>query len=80
MNTKTVKGVLEVLYSDTRTVMHSILGFFELLSQRQLDAAQREFVEACRHTANRHCRGIESARLILGLVPEERQVLADFGP
>jgi CheY-like chemotaxis protein len=80
MNINNVKGLLEVLDGDTRNTMHSILGFLELISEGQLDPAQREFVGACRIAADGHCRGIEDVRLVLGLIPEEKQAIADFAP
>ncbi len=80
MNIKNVRGLLEVLDGDTRNAMHSILGFLELISEGKLDPAQREFVGACRAAADGHCRGIEDVRLVLGLVPEEKQAIADFAP
>jgi CheY-like chemotaxis protein len=80
MNIETVKGLMEVLNGDTRNAMHSILGFLELVSEGELDPAQRELVEACRASARRHCRGIEDVRLVLGLIPEEKQPLSDFAP
>jgi len=80
MNINIVKCLLELLDGDTRNAMHSILGFLELISEGELDAAQREFVGACRTAAEEHCRGIEDVRLVLGLVPEEKQVIADFAP
>lgn len=80
MNIETVKGVLEVLDGDTRNAMHSILGFLELIAEGELDQAQRKFVEACRAAAEQQCRGIDDARLVLGLIHGERQVIADFDP
>jgi CheY-like chemotaxis protein len=80
MNIENVKGVLEVLDGDTRNAMHSILGFLELIAEGELDKVQREFVEACRAAADRQCRGVEDARLALGLIPGERQAIADFDP
>jgi len=80
MNINNVKGLLEVLDGDTRNAMHSILGFLELISEGELDTAQREFVGACRAAADGHCRGIEDARLVLGFVPQEKQAMADFAP
>jgi CheY-like chemotaxis protein len=80
MNIENVKGVLEVLDGDTRNAMHSILGFLELIAEGELDQARREFVEACRAAADRQCRGIEDARLVLGLISGERQAIADFDP
>src|ERR1700733_476454 len=80
MNIENVKGVLEVLDGDTRNAMHSILGFLELIAEGELDQKQRDFVEACRAAADRQCRGIEDARLVLGLIPVERQAMADFDP
>jgi CheY-like chemotaxis protein len=50
------------------------------VSEGALDPVQREFVDACRVAAEHHCRGIEDVRLVLGLVPEERQAIADFVP
>jgi CheY-like chemotaxis protein len=73
-----VDNLVEVINSDTGNAMHSILGFLELLSEGALDPAQRAYVEACRDTADRHCRGIEDVRLVLGLIPEERQTITDF--
>jgi CheY-like chemotaxis protein len=75
-----VDNLIEVINSDTGNAMHSILGFLELLSEGALDPAQRAYVEACRDTADRHCRGIEDVRLVLGLIPEERQTITDFAP
>jgi CheY-like chemotaxis protein len=80
MNINNVKGLLEVLDGDARNAMHSILRFLELAGAGQLDPPQREFVEACRATADRHCRQIEDARLVLGLIPEKKQAIADFAP
>jgi CheY-like chemotaxis protein len=80
MNINNVKCLLEVLDGDTRNAMHSILGFLELISEGDLDPAQREFVRACRIAADGHCRGIEDVRLVLGLIPEETQAIADFAP
>jgi hypothetical protein len=80
MNIENLKGVLEVLDGDTRNAMHSILGFLELIAEGELDKAQREFVEACRAAADRQCRGIEDARLVLALISGERQAIADFDP
>ena len=80
MNIENVKGVLEVLDGDTRYAMHSILGFLELIAEGELDQKQRDFVEACRAAADRQCRGIEDARLVLGLISGERQAIADFDP
>jgi CheY-like chemotaxis protein len=80
MNINDVKGLLEVLDGDTRNAVHSILGFLELINEGQLDPAQREFVAACRTAADRHCRGIEDVRLILGFIPDERQVVTHFAP
>jgi hypothetical protein len=80
MKIDNVKGLLEVLHGDTRNAMHSILGFLELVSEGALDREQREFIEACRAEAEQQCRGIEDVRLILGLIPEERQAIADFIP
>jgi hypothetical protein len=68
-----VNNLIEVINSDTGNAMHSILGFLELLSEGALDPAQRAYVDACRDTADRHCRGIEDVRLVLGLIPEEQQ-------
>jgi CheY-like chemotaxis protein len=80
MNIDNVKGALEVLNGDTRNAMHSILGFLELVSEGGLNPAQHEFVEACRAAADRHCRRIEDVRLVLGFIPEERQVVTHFAP
>jgi CheY-like chemotaxis protein len=80
MKLDNVKGLMEVLNGDTRNAMHSILGFLELVSEGALDPVQREYVEACRAAADRQCRGIEDVRLVLGLIPEERQAIADFVP
>jgi hypothetical protein len=52
-----VNNLIEVINSDTGNAMHSILGFLELLSEGALDPAQRAYVDACRDTADRHCRG-----------------------
>jgi CheY-like chemotaxis protein len=80
MKTENLKGLIEVLDSDARNAMHSILGYLELVSERALDPAQRAYVESCRAAADRHCRGLEDVRLILGLIPEERHVITDFAP
>src|SRR5580692_11658449 len=79
LRVQNVKGVIEVFNSDARNAMHSILGFLELLSDGPLDAAQREYVEACRATADYHSRGIEDVSILLGVV-EGRQIITDFAP
>ncbi len=80
MKTENVKGLIAVLNSDARNAMHSILGFLELVSDGALDPAQIEYIEACRAAAERHIRAIEDVRVILGLAPEEKLVIADFAP
>src|SRR5713226_4305400 len=80
MKTENVKGLIAVLNSDARNAMHSILGFLELVSDGALDPAQIEYMDACRAAAERHFRAIEDVRVILGLAPEERPVIADFVP
>src|SRR5260370_12854772 len=80
METENVKGLIAVLNSDARNAMHSILGFLELVSDGALDPAQIEYIEACRAAAERHIRAIEDVRVILGLAPEEKLVVADFAP
>ncbi len=80
MNINNVNGLLEVLDGDTRNAMHSILGFLELISEGELNTAQLEFVRACSNAAQGHCSGIENVRLVLGLIPEEKQAMADFVP
>jgi len=80
MKIENVKGLMEVLNGDARNAMHSILGFLELVNEGALNPAQRENIEACRVAVDRHFRGIEDARVILGLVPEERPVITTFAP
>ena len=80
MNIESVKGLVEVLNGDARNAMHSILGYLELVAEGTLGSRQREYVEACRGAADRHCRGIEDMCLVLGLTPEERQVPTQFAP
>src|SRR6266404_1092198 len=80
MKTEHVKGLIAVLNSDARNAMHSILGFLELVSDGALDPAQMEYIDACRAAAERHIRAIEDVRVILGLAPDEKLVMADFAP
>lgn len=80
MKLENVKGLMDVLNGDARNAMHSILGFLELVSAEALNLAQRENIEACRIAVDRHFRGIEDARVILGLTPEERPVITQFAP
>jgi len=80
MNSESVKGLVEMLNGDARNAMHSILGYLELVAEGTLGSRQREYVEACRGAADRHCRGIEDMCLVLGLTPEERQVATQFAP
>src|SRR5580698_1906792 len=80
MQIEDMKGVIEVFSSDARNAMHSILGFLELLSDGALNPQQREYIEACRAAADRHCRGVEDVNIVLGIIPEERQVITDFAP
>jgi CheY-like chemotaxis protein len=80
MKSENVKGLIDVLNGDARNAMHSILGFLELVSEGALNPAQSEYIEACRVAVDRHFRGIEDARVILGLVPEERPVMTHFAP
>jgi CheY-like chemotaxis protein len=80
MKTENVKSLIEVLNSDARNAMHSILGFLELLSEGVLDPAQSGYIEACRAAADRHFRGIEDVHVILGLAAEEKPVIAHFAP
>jgi CheY-like chemotaxis protein len=60
--------------------MHSILGFLELVSEGVLNTAQRQQIEACRVAVDRHFRGIEDARIILGLTPDEKPIVTPFSP
>jgi len=78
MKIENVKGLMDVLNGDARNAMHSILGFLELISEEALTPAQREHIEACRIAVDRHFRGIEDARVILGLTPEEKPVITHF--
>jgi hypothetical protein len=80
MKIENVKGLMDVLNGDARNAMHSILGFLELISEEALTPAQREHIEACRIAVDRHFRGIEDARVILGLTPEEKPVITHFAP
>jgi CheY-like chemotaxis protein len=80
MKIENVKGLIEVFNSDARNAMHSILGFLELVSDGALDPAQREYIEACRAAADRHFRGIEDVRVILGLAAEEKPAITHFAP
>jgi CheY-like chemotaxis protein len=80
MKTENVKGLIAVLNSDARNAMHSILGFLELVSDGALDAAQIEYIDACRAAAELHFRAIEDVRVILGLTPDERPVIVDLAP
>jgi CheY-like chemotaxis protein len=80
MKIENVNGLMEVLNGDARNAMHSILGFLELLSEGVLDPAQFEYIEACRAAADRHFRGIEDVRVILGMAPKEKPVLTNFAP
>jgi len=80
MKVEHIKGLIEVLNGDARNAMHSILGFLELISEGELDPAQREYVAACRVATDRHFRGIEDVRIILGLVPDEKPVITHFSP
>jgi CheY-like chemotaxis protein len=80
MKAETVKRLMEIVNGDARNAMHSILGFLELVSEGPLDPSQREYIEACRVAADRHFRGIEDIRVILGHAPGERPVVSDFAP
>jgi CheY-like chemotaxis protein len=80
MKMENVKGLMDVLNGDARNAMHSILGFLELVNEGALNPAQREHIEACRVAVDRHFRGIEDARVILGLTAEERPVITQFAP
>src|SRR5580658_7375791 len=80
MRIENLKGLIDAVDSDARNAMHSILGFLELVSEGALNPMQREYIEACRAAAERHCRGLEDVRLVLGLAPEEKQVSTDFAP
>ena len=80
MKIENVNGLIEVLNGDARNAMHSILGFLELLSEGVLDPAQFEYIESCRAAADRHFRGIEDLRVILGMAPKEKPVLTNFAP
>jgi CheY-like chemotaxis protein len=80
MKIENVNGLIEVLNGDARNAMHSILGFLELLSEGVLDPAQFEYIEACRAAADRHFRGIEDVRVILGMAPKEKPVITNFAP
>ena len=68
MKTENVKHLMEIVNGDARNATHSILGFLELVSEGPLDPSQCEYIEACRVAADRHFRGIEDVRVILGLV------------
>jgi CheY-like chemotaxis protein len=80
MKIENIKGLIEVFNSDAGNAMHSILGFLELVSDGTLDPAQREYIEACRATADRHFRNVEDVRVILGLAAEEKPVITHFAP
>lgn len=80
MKIENVKGLIEALNGEARNTMHSILGFLELVNEGGLDPGQREFIHSCRVTADRYCRGLDDLRLVLGLIPEEKQVITDFAP
>jgi CheY-like chemotaxis protein len=80
MKIENVNGLIEVLNGDARNAMHSILGFLELLSEGVLEPAQFEYIEACRAAADRHFRGIEDVRVILGMAPKEKPVITNFAP
>jgi CheY-like chemotaxis protein len=80
MKIENVKGLMDVLNGDARNAMHSILGFLELVSEGALNPAQREHIEACRVAVDRHFRGIEDARVILGLTAAEKPVITHFAP
>lgn len=80
MKIENIKGLMDVLNGDARNAMHSILGFLELVSEGALNPAQRENIEACRVAVDRHFRGIEDARVILGLTPDEKPIVTPFSP
>lgn len=80
MKIEDVKGLLEALNGDARNAMHSVLGFLELVGEGRLDAAQREYVEACSAAASRHFRDVEDVGIVLGLGPKQRSVIAHFVP
>jgi CheY-like chemotaxis protein len=80
MKIENVKSLIEALNGEARNTMHSILGFLELVNEGGLDPAQREYIHACRVTADRYFRGLDDLRLVLGLIPEEKPVISDFAP
>jgi CheY-like chemotaxis protein len=80
MKIENIKGLMDVLNGDARNALHSILGFLELVTEGALNPAQRENIEACTVAVDRHFRGIEDARVILGLTPEERPAVTIFMP
>src|ERR1700722_4820216 len=80
MQIENYNRLIAALDGDARNAMHSILGFLELISEGSLDVTQREYVEACRAAADRHCRTLEDVRLVLGLMPEEKQIKIRFAP
>jgi len=80
MKIENVNGLMDMLNGDARNALHSILGFLELVSEGALNPAQRQHIEACRVAVDRHFRGIEDTRIILGLASEEKPVISHFAP